>query len=74
MFPLGFVVSVVGAFTKDLDPMLYSAMLMAALMTAIGAIVELGLMRGTLGPNRYGPDPLAKIRSDPRQAGSKTSN
>ncbi|MGA7489987.1 MAG: DUF805 domain-containing protein [Xanthobacteraceae bacterium] len=25
----------------------------------VWAIVELGFLRGTLGPNRYGPDPLA---------------
>jgi uncharacterized membrane protein YhaH (DUF805 family) len=24
----------------------------------IWAIVELGFLRGTIGPNRYGPDPL----------------
>jgi uncharacterized membrane protein YhaH (DUF805 family) len=31
----------------------------ASLAVSIWAIVELGFMRGTSGPNQYGPDPLA---------------
>jgi uncharacterized membrane protein YhaH (DUF805 family) len=27
----------------------------------IWAIVELGFLRGTIGPNRYGPDPLPPL-------------
>ncbi len=30
-----------------------------ALAISIWAFIELGCLRGTLGPNRYGPDPLA---------------
>jgi uncharacterized membrane protein YhaH (DUF805 family) len=26
---------------------------------SIWALVELGFLRGTVGPNRYGPDPLS---------------
>jgi uncharacterized membrane protein YhaH (DUF805 family) len=33
---------------------------LASLAVAIWAFVELGCLRGTRGPNRYGPDPLAK--------------
>jgi uncharacterized membrane protein YhaH (DUF805 family) len=35
--------------------------LSAAVASAIGiwAFIELGCLRGTLGPNQYGPDPLA---------------
>jgi uncharacterized membrane protein YhaH (DUF805 family) len=32
----------------------------AAMAIYIWAFVELGCLRGTVGPNRYGPDPLAK--------------
>lgn len=28
---------------------------------SIWALVELGFLRGTAGPNRYGPDPLASV-------------
>lgn len=31
---------------------------LAGLAISIWAMVELGLLRGTPGPNRYGPDPL----------------
>lgn len=33
---------------------------LASLAVAIWAFVELGCLRGTRGPNRYGPDPLAR--------------
>jgi uncharacterized membrane protein YhaH (DUF805 family) len=73
MFPLGFVVliSLVGTFREDLDPVVYYGLLGTALILAIAAMIELGLTRGTPGPNRYGPDPLAKIRSDSRQTNGK---
>jgi len=32
---------------------------LASLAVSIWAIVELGFLRGTPGPNQYGPDPLA---------------
>ena len=63
------LVSIVSTFGEDLDPMLYYAVLAAALIIAIAAVIELGLRPGTAGLNRYGPDPLAKIRGDQRQAG-----
>ena len=31
---------------------------LASLAVSIWAIVELGFLRGTTGPNQYGPDPL----------------
>jgi uncharacterized membrane protein YhaH (DUF805 family) len=73
MFPLGFVVlaSIVSTFGEDLDPALYYAVLAAALIIAIVAVIELGLRPGTAGLNRYGPDPLAKIRGDQRQGAGR---
>ena len=35
------------------------ALLVASLMISIWALVEMGCLRGTIGPNRYGDDPLA---------------
>jgi uncharacterized membrane protein YhaH (DUF805 family) len=35
-----------------------SVLYVLGLATLIWAIVELGCLRGTLGPNRFGPDPL----------------
>ena len=32
---------------------------LASFAVSIWALVELGVLRGTTGPNRYGPDPLA---------------
>ena len=32
---------------------------LAMLAVGIWALVELGCLRGTVGPNRHGPDPLA---------------
>ena len=36
-----------------------------ALVTAIWALVTLGFLRGTEGPNRYGPDPRAERARQP---------
>jgi uncharacterized membrane protein YhaH (DUF805 family) len=33
---------------------------LASLAIGIWALIELGILRGTEGPNRHGPDPLAK--------------
>ena len=35
---------------------------LAAFAISIWALVELGFLRGTVGPNRYGPDPLGAER------------
>ena len=69
MFPLGFVVlvSVLSTLSEYLDPMLYYALLALTLIIAAAAVAELGLRPGTAATNRYGADPLAKVRSDPRQ-------
>ncbi|MGM4931432.1 DUF805 domain-containing protein [Tardiphaga sp. 619_E2_N8_5] len=38
----------------------------ASFAVTIWAIVELGFLRGTAGPNEYGPDPLAALATAPR--------
>lgn len=37
---------------------------LAALIISIWLFVEIGFLRGTQGPNRFGPDPLGSSRSD----------
>ncbi|HEX4557554.1 MAG TPA: DUF805 domain-containing protein [Xanthobacteraceae bacterium] len=38
---------------------------LASFVITIWAFVELGCMRGTDGPNTYGPDPLAAVAAQP---------
>ena len=51
--------TVIAAATSDMT-LLYLALVLSfgALGLSIWAFVELGCLRGTRGPNRYGPDPL----------------
>jgi len=37
---------------------------LAALIISIWLFVEIGFLRGTRGPNRFGPDPLGATRAD----------
>jgi uncharacterized membrane protein YhaH (DUF805 family) len=49
-----------GWITKDLSnptPLVY-AFAVPFLVLALALIIDLGFRRGTVGPNRYGPDPL----------------
>jgi uncharacterized membrane protein YhaH (DUF805 family) len=48
---------VVGTFMDD-SILLASILGLAAFAIGVWAFVELGCLRGTIGPNRYGPDPL----------------
>ena len=56
------------------DPGLALMLFVAALSVSIWAIVELGVLRGSTGDNRYGPDPLSVespvSRSDEPPGGS----
>jgi uncharacterized membrane protein YhaH (DUF805 family) len=40
---------------------------LAALIAVIWGFVEMACLRGTNGPNRFGPDPLAPIEPQPRR-------
>ena len=60
--------SSVSAFADDLGPTLSSALSAVVLMITIGALLELGALPGTPGPNQYGPDPLAKNSSSAGQS------
>jgi uncharacterized membrane protein YhaH (DUF805 family) len=54
-----FVPSVMNAVGSQLDiPAVSIIVSLAAFAIAIWGFVELACLRGTVGPNRYGPDPL----------------
>src|SRR5215213_8769725 len=46
-----------GTFMED-SIVIASILGLAAFAIGVWAFVELGCLRGTIGPNRYGPDPL----------------
>ena len=46
-----------GTFMED-SIVMASILGLAAFAIGVWAFVELGCLRGTIGPNRYGPDPL----------------
>jgi uncharacterized membrane protein YhaH (DUF805 family) len=47
--------------TEDEPTMISVLIAVPFTILALFLLVELGFRRGTLGPNQYGPDPLAKI-------------
>jgi uncharacterized membrane protein YhaH (DUF805 family) len=55
------LLTVLGWAGSDDEPSMLS-LLIAVPFTVVGLalLVELGFRRGTIGPNQYGPDPLAK--------------
>jgi uncharacterized membrane protein YhaH (DUF805 family) len=55
---------VVGTFMDD-SILLASILGLAAFAIGVWAFVELGCLRGTIGPNRCGPDPLEPTASPP---------
>lgn len=57
---LGMAIAIIGAAgSSGGTGMLGLLLILAGPAVAIWAIVELGCLRGTVGPNQYGPDPLA---------------
>ena len=55
---------VVGTFMDD-SILLASILGLAAFAIGVWAFVELGCLRGDIGPNRYGPDPFEPTASPP---------
>jgi uncharacterized membrane protein YhaH (DUF805 family) len=55
------LLTVLGWAGSDEEPSMVS-LAIAVPFTVVGLalLVELGFRRGTVGPNQYGPDPLAK--------------
>ena len=64
---LGFTAreQMVGGATVYLPNMLGWLLIVVSLGVAIWALVELGILKGTPGPNAYGPDPLAGEAAQP---------
>jgi len=60
-YQLGVVYS--SNISNVLNPAQQGFWLLGALLW-IWALVELGFMEGTQGPNRYGPDPLGRARAE----------
>lgn len=56
---------VMGGETIYLPNMLGWLLIAVSLGVAIWALVELGILKGTTGPNAYGPDPLAGETAQP---------
>ena len=48
-----------GGVTVPMPTMLSSILGVANAIIGIWALIELGILKGTTGPNRHGPDPLA---------------
>jgi uncharacterized membrane protein YhaH (DUF805 family) len=54
--------SVLGSIANTSEQPLVGFVLgVGSFVISIWALVELGFLRGTVGPNRYGPDPLQPI-------------
>jgi uncharacterized membrane protein YhaH (DUF805 family) len=49
-------------FAGAAGTVLQYALALAAFALTIWGFVEIGLLRGTAGPNKYGPDPLARAK------------
>jgi uncharacterized membrane protein YhaH (DUF805 family) len=47
------------AGTGETPSMLSLAIMVPYLVFVVALVIELGFRRGTIGPNQYGPDPLA---------------
>jgi uncharacterized membrane protein YhaH (DUF805 family) len=54
------------AITTGEPDMISLAITVPFAVFAVALLVELGFRRGTVGPNQYGADPLAKIQNDAR--------
>ena len=55
---LGYSVADMGGTPVPVPSMIYSALGLISLVYAIYMLVVLGFLKGTEGPNQYGPDPL----------------
>ena len=56
---LGYSVADMGGVAVPVPSMLYSGLGLISLAYGIYMLVVLGFLKGTEGPNQYGPDPLA---------------
>ena len=49
---------------RNLD--IFSTTMLLGSPIALWVLIDLGILKGTPGPNQYGPDPLGQTQSDPR--------
>src|SRR5262249_41164553 len=59
LITIGAIIWIVGALSGYFDENVGAVILFAGVAIGIWGFVELGCLRGTVGPNQYGPDPLA---------------
>jgi uncharacterized membrane protein YhaH (DUF805 family) len=60
------LINLVGIYVLGDDGTLNSVLTMVSFVINIWAIIELGCLRGTIGGNQYGGDPLAPQPAPPR--------
>lgn len=60
------VLNLIGYYVLDEEGMPAQALLLISFGVNVWALVELGCMRGTIGSNDYGSDPLAPQPASPR--------
>jgi uncharacterized membrane protein YhaH (DUF805 family) len=53
-----FVPSILNGFSLNFEGPASTLLTLAGFAISLWALVELGFLRGTVGPNQYGPDPL----------------
>jgi uncharacterized membrane protein YhaH (DUF805 family) len=53
-----FVPSILNALSFQVDGPMSTLLTLAGFAISLWGLVELGFLRGTVGPNQYGPDPL----------------
>jgi len=59
---LSMVLRLAGMGDNPDEPSIFlTALSIAILVISVWFLIELGFLRGTAGPNRFGPDPLAQI-------------
>jgi uncharacterized membrane protein YhaH (DUF805 family) len=60
------------SFTGAIGTILHYMLALLSLAIMIWGFVEIGLLRGTAGPNKYGPDPLARAKRKSQQVEKQT--
>jgi uncharacterized membrane protein YhaH (DUF805 family) len=54
----------VGIIAREPKNALHTALSLLALGMSLWILIDLGILRGTQGPNRFGPDPLGDSEAD----------
>jgi uncharacterized membrane protein YhaH (DUF805 family) len=68
-FPLATIYGVnmletAGIIAREPKNALYMALSLLAVGMSLWVLIDLGILKGTQGPNRFGPDPLGNLQAD----------